>query len=66
MCKLLGEELHYQVDFCESCVRFDFTHSFIHVVRRFVIQGFSTLINKAGQPWGSKGIWHMKLKYRVI
>ena len=29
--------------FCESCVHFGFTHSSVHINRRFVIQGCPTL-----------------------
>ena len=40
---LSGRESILVQTFCESCVHFDFTHSSIHMTRKFAIQGFPTI-----------------------
>ena len=37
------------VTFCESCVHFDFTYSYVHMNQRLVIQGFPTLSTSSYQ-----------------
>ena len=41
---LSGTESSFVQTFWESCVHFDFTHSSFHMIRRFVIQSFPTLL----------------------
>ena len=40
---LSGRESSLVQSSLESCVRFDFTHSFVHMARRFVTQGCPTI-----------------------
>ena len=35
--------------FCQTCVHFDFAHLAVNMIRRFVIQGYTTLMVVCGQ-----------------
>ena len=46
---LSGRESSLVQTFCESCAHLDITHPSIHMIRRFVIQGYPTI--KCLGPW---------------